>query len=71
MFSDGITDQFGYLDDAKTDYKNFSVKRLLQIVGEIADKPFDSQRQILESTIDAWQNGYQQLDDILFLAVKI
>ncbi|MBO7567780.1 MAG: SpoIIE family protein phosphatase [Bacteroidales bacterium] len=71
MFSDGITDQFGYLDDTKTTYKHYSVKRLLKIVGEIADKPFAEQHQILESTIDAWQNGYQQLDDILFLAVKI
>lgn len=71
MFSDGITDQFGYLDDTKTSYKHYSVKRLLETVGEIADKPFAEQRQILESTIDAWQNGYQQLDDILFLAVKI
>ena len=71
MFSDGITDQFGYLDDTKTSYKHYSVKRLLETVGEIADKPFAEQHQILESTIDAWQNGYQQLDDILFLAVKI
>lgn len=71
MFSDGITDQFGYLDDTKTSYKHYSVKRLLETVGEIADKPFSEQHQILESTIDAWQNGYQQLDDILFLAVKI
>ena len=71
MFSDGFTDQFGYLDDTKTTYKHYSVKRLLKTVGEIADKPFAEQHQILESTIDAWQNGYQQLDDILFLAVKI
>lgn len=71
MFSDGITDQFGYLDDTKTSYKHYSVKRLLETVGKIADKPFSEQHQILESTIDAWQNGYQQLDDILFLAVKI
>lgn len=71
MFSDGITDQFGYLDDTKTSYKHYSVKRLLETVGEIADKPFAEQHQILESTIDTWQNGYQQLDDILFLAVKI
>ena len=71
MFSDGITDQFGYLDDTKTSYKHYSVKRLLETVGKIADKPFSEQHQILESTIDTWQNGYQQLDDILFLAVKI
>ena len=71
MFSDGITDQFGYLDDTKTTYKHFSVKRLLKTVGEIAAKPFPEQRQILESTFDAWQNGYQQLDDIIFLAVKV
>jgi serine phosphatase RsbU (regulator of sigma subunit) len=71
MFSDGITDQFGYLDDTKTAYKHFSMKRLLKTVGDIAAKPFPEQRQILESTLDSWQNGYQQLDDILFLAVKI
>ncbi len=71
MFSDGITDQFGYLDDTQTAYKHFSVKRLLKTVGEIAAKPFPEQRQIIESTLDSWQNGYQQLDDILFIAVKI
>ena len=47
------------------------MKRLLKTVGDIAAKPFPEQRQILESTLDSWQNGYQQLDDILFLAVKI
>ena len=71
MFSDGITDQFGYLDDTKTAYKHFSMKRLLKTVGDIAAKPFPEQHQILESTLDSWQNGYQQLDDILFIAVKI
>ena len=71
MFSDGITDQFGYLDDTQTSYKHFSLKRLLKTVGEIAAKPFPEQHQILVSTLDSWQNGYQQLDDILFLAVKI
>lgn len=71
MFSDGITDQFGYLDEERTKYKHFSIKRLLSTVGDIAAKPFPEQHQILESALDSWQNGYQQLDDILFLAVKI
>lgn len=71
MFSDGITDQFGYTDEAHTKYKHFSIKRLFKLVGDIAAKPFDEQHSILESTIDNWQNGYQQLDDIIFLAVKL
>ncbi|MCR5456202.1 MAG: serine/threonine-protein phosphatase [Bacteroidales bacterium] len=71
MFSDGITDQFGYIDQEHKEYKHFSAKRLLRTVGEMATKPFSEQRSMLESTIDTWQNGYEQLDDIIFLAVKI
>ena len=71
MFSDGITDQFGYIDDSHTKSKHFSIKRLFSVVEKIAKLPFSEQHSALESLIDKWPNGYQQLDDIIFLAVKI
>jgi hypothetical protein len=71
MFSDGITDQFGYIDDSHTKSKHFSIKRLFSVVEKIAKLPFSEQHPALESLIDKWPNGYQQLDDIIFLAVKI
>ncbi len=71
MFSDGIPDQFGYTDSDQTAYHHFSVKRLRTTVLDIANRPFPDQQVYIESAIDSWQNGYQQLDDIIFLAVKI
>ena len=71
MFTDGIPDQFGYTDESKTDYKNFSVKQLFNLIGSIAPLPFSEQRDAITSAIDSWQNGYLQLDDITFFALKL
>ena len=71
MFTDGIPDQFGYTDESKTDYKNFSVKQLFNLIGSIAPLPFPQQRAAITSAIDTWQNGYLQLDDITFFALKL
>ncbi|MCR5456198.1 MAG: SpoIIE family protein phosphatase, partial [Bacteroidales bacterium] len=71
MFTDGIPDQFGYTDENKTEYKNFSAKKLRTLVTSIATLPFPQQQSTISSAIDTWQNGYQQLDDITFFAVKL
>lgn len=71
MFSDGVPDQFGYTDDTKTEYKNFSVKKLLELVSEIAPLPFSEQKTAITSAIDTWPNGYNQIDDITFFAIKL
>ena len=71
MFSDGITDQFGYTDSTRTEYRHFSSKRLFKLVGDIAPLPFSEQSAAINNTIDTWQNGYIQLDDITFLAIKL
>ena len=71
MFSDGITDQFGYIDDAHSKYKHFSIKRLFKLVDDLAPLPFPTQHAAINNAIDSWQNGYQQLDDITFLAIKL
>ncbi|MCQ2252284.1 MAG: SpoIIE family protein phosphatase [Bacteroidales bacterium] len=71
MFSDGIPDQFGYLDDTKTKCKHFSTKKLMALLTELGNQPMQQQRQIIEDTIDKWKNGYKQLDDNILIGVRI
>jgi len=71
MFSDGITDQMGYIDEARTEIGHFSVKRFADLMNEVGALPLDVQRGKIETAVDAWRNGYRQLDDILMMGVRI
>ncbi len=66
MFTDGYVDQFGGKDGRK-----FLIKHFKQLLLNIANFPLSEQKAILEKTLNDWQKGYQQVDDILVVGVKI
>mgnify|MGYP006287347963 CR=1 FL=1 len=66
LFSDGYADQFGGPKGKKFKYKTF--KNLLM---DIYEKPMDDQKEILDKTIEEWRRGFEQIDDILVIGVKI
>ena len=65
-FSDGYADEFGGEEGKKFKIKNF--KKLLL---DIHKKSLKEQHDILDDTITNWLRGYQQIDDILVIGVKI
>jgi len=66
LATDGFADQFGSIERKKFLSKNF--KNLLL---KIKDYPMKEQEKILSKKLENWKKGYQQLDDILVLGVKI
>ncbi len=71
MFSDGITDQFGYVDDERKVAKQFSAKRLQELLLKVWNLPMSVQKSIIEETLDKWENGHRQIDDITIMGIKI
>jgi|WetSurMetagenome_2_1015567.scaffolds.fasta_scaffold00107_33 ligand-binding sensor domain-containing protein/serine phosphatase RsbU (regulator of sigma subunit) len=66
MCSDGYADQFGAVSAKK--FKSGNVKRLLC---EIWDLPVDKQRERLEKEILDWKGDYAQIDDIMFIGLRV
>ncbi|HET6991474.1 MAG TPA: triple tyrosine motif-containing protein, partial [Bacteroidia bacterium] len=66
MFSDGYADQFGGEKG-----KKFMMKNLLAKLAEIQILPMAEQEKILDKTFENWKTGYQQVDDVLFVGVRI
>ncbi len=71
MFSDGIPDQFGYLDDTQTSCRHFSTRRLTELLQEIGSLGMQEQKLAVEDSLDSWKNGYRQLDDNILIGVRI
>ena len=71
MFSDGIIDQFGYVDNEHKITKQFSVKRLQELLVKIHDLPMTVQKQLIEEALDKWENGHRQIDDITVMGIRI
>ena len=74
IFSDGITDQFGYGATGKE--QKFSLRRLLGLLEENAGKSFDEQKNVLVNSIDDWRapvakKSLNQTDDIILLGFRI
>jgi len=65
-FSDGFADQFGGPKGKKFKYKPF--KRLLTT---ISNKDMNEQKAILTQTLEDWIEGYDQIDDILIVGIRI
>jgi serine phosphatase RsbU (regulator of sigma subunit) len=67
IFTDGYADQFGGPDGKK--FKQKQVKKLLL---EIQHLPLLQQKELLDKHIEDWKGGKEeQLDDILFMGIKI
>ncbi len=66
MFSDGLPDQFGGPDG-----KKMKIARLKRYIGQISGLPIDKQEEMLTNFYREWKGNYEQVDDILFMGVKI
>ncbi len=66
LFSDGYADQFGGIKG-----KKFMMKNLLGKLQTIQDLSMKEQSLVLEETFEQWKSGFQQVDDVLFVGVRI
>lgn len=66
LISDGFADQFGGKDGKKM--KNKALKELLFKNSALA--PAD-QKQDLENAFDTWKEGYEQVDDVCIIGIKL
>ena len=66
MFSDGLPDQFG-----GTDGKKMKIARLKKLIDEISGLPVEKQEEAVDRFYKKWKGNYEQVDDILFMGVKV
>lgn len=66
VFSDGYADQFGGPRG-----KKFKYKQLQDLLVSISSRPMSEQKEILDRTIEEWKAGYDQVDDILIMGVRV
>ena len=66
MSSDGYADQFG-----GDKGKKLKVKAMKEILLENKDLKMEDQKQALDDTIMNWMEGYEQIDDICVVGIKI
>ena len=65
IYSDGYADQFGGPEGKK--FKTSALKELLISISEL---DADSQQKILESALEDWKDGQEQIDDVLVVGRK-
>jgi len=66
IFSDGVVDQFGGPDEKKYGYK-----RLKSFFTQNQQFKMSRQKELLEKTISSWLSGFEQVDDILVIGVRL
>lgn len=66
MFSDGYTDQFGGPLG-----KKFKMVRLKNLLRDINEKTMDEQFNYIKNNFLLWKEGLDQVDDVLFMGVRI
>jgi len=66
LFSDGFQDQFGGMDG-----KKLKIKGAVDLIKSIMDRPMDEQSDLLRNKFRSWMNGFEQVDDVLFIALQV
>ena len=66
LFSDGFSDQFSEKEGQK-----FMSKKFKKLLIDIYDNTMIKQLDILNKTLDNWQKGAKQIDDILIVGIQI
>jgi serine phosphatase RsbU (regulator of sigma subunit) len=66
MFTDGYPDQFGGEKGKKLKIAN--IKMLLE---EIQSLPTEKQSMIVDRYYNRWKEGHEQVDDVLFIGIKL
>jgi ligand-binding sensor domain-containing protein/serine phosphatase RsbU (regulator of sigma subunit) len=66
MFSDGYPDQFG-----GSIGKKYKMVRLKNLLNDINQKPMEEQYNYVKSTFNLWKENYPQVDDVLFMGIRL
>jgi serine phosphatase RsbU (regulator of sigma subunit) len=66
FFSDGLPDQFGGADG-----KKLKVARLKRLIEEMAKLPMPEQNEAMSKFFIDWKGSYDQVDDVIFMAVRV
>jgi serine phosphatase RsbU (regulator of sigma subunit) len=66
MFTDGLPDQFGGPEG-----KKMKIARLKTFIEDIHTFPVDQQEEAIAKYYIEWKGNYEQVDDILFMGVKV
>ena len=66
MFTDGYPDQFGGEKG-----KKIKVANMKSMLEQILDLPPAKQAMIVDRFFNRWKEGYDQVDDVLFIGIKL
>ncbi|MDP2385811.1 MAG: SpoIIE family protein phosphatase [Bacteroidota bacterium] len=64
--TDGMPDQFGGEKG-----KKFMYKQLKEMLTNLSSMPMQEQKEKIESYLNEWKKGYEQVDDICIIGVRI
>jgi len=65
LFSDGYVDQLG-----GPDRKTFKTKKFKDMLLSNSHLPMNEQKELLDTTLEAWRGNVEQIDDILVIGIK-
>lgn len=66
MFTDGYPDQFGGEKG-----KKIKIANMRNMLEQIYTLPFEKQEMIVNRYFNRWKEGYDQVDDVLFMGMKL
>jgi serine phosphatase RsbU (regulator of sigma subunit) len=66
LYTDGFADQFGGPKG-----KKFKYKPLNELLLSSVDEPMETQKKLLDTTIESWKGNLEQVDDVLVIGIKI
>lgn len=66
LFSDGYADQFGGRRGKKFMYKPFQ-----ELLLKVSSQPMNIQKEMLDKTFEEWKHGYEQVDDVMVIGIKV
>jgi serine phosphatase RsbU (regulator of sigma subunit) len=66
LFSDGLQDQFGGPESRK-----FGSKGLKNLVYSLSHQNWSTQKNLVEKAFIDWKNGFDQVDDTLFVGIEL
>ncbi|MDA3778681.1 MAG: SpoIIE family protein phosphatase [Bacteroidales bacterium] len=66
LFTDGYPDQFGGPKG-----KKYKMARLKNLLANICEYQMDKQYELVANALDSWKGEADQVDDILFMGIKI
>ena len=66
IFSDGFADQFGGEKG-----KKFKIKNLKKLLTSVSNETPQKQKELIDQAFEDWKNGYDQLDDVCVIGVRL